>query len=143
MPPGMLWNVGFLCLTYLPLQVFAIRKSRGSRRILAALPILPMTCLLYGALDTNTYRDGSLYGINFTVLYWPSMLWLLGVLVDHPSKCSQCGGKLPYKSFQIFRTRAPCPHCRARVVITTAEPSHAPEPATGPDSSGKSSPPAR
>ena len=145
MPQQMLWNVGFLCVTYAPLQILALWRCRGARRVFATLPLLPMVLMIGGALQARSYQDGSLFGMNYFFFYGPSMLWLGAVLVDprRPFTCPHCGKQVPVKSFQFMRSKGPCLHCGKTFASGHAEQSHPPEPAAGSVSNQESSPPAR
>lgn len=109
----MLNALAFLGVTYVPLQVYALWKCRGSRRVLAALPIPIMTLMILGAADRKAYEDGSLFGMNYIFFYLPSMLWLVGALCDprSPTTCPKCGHVVPVKSFQFFRSKR-CDKCK-------------------------------
>ncbi len=85
----MLWTVGFLCVTYLPLQFIALRTCRGAARITAALPLLVMVPMIICGLQPSNFRDGSLYKLGFFCPYLPAMVYLVAVLVDprRPKVC--------------------------------------------------------
>jgi hypothetical protein len=104
----MFWNLGFLCVTYLPLQFIAFRKCRGARQILAALPLPFMGLMIAGAANPASYHDGSLFGIGYLFIYLPSVLWLGGVCAQppQPATCPRCGEPHRAKAFQLkFSTR--------------------------------------
>lgn len=146
MPQQMLWNVGFLCITYVPLQILALWRCRGVRRVSAALPLPPMLLMIGAALQATSYRDGSLgFLMLYIFFYFPSMIWLGAVLVDprRPFTCPHCGKQVPVKSFQFMRSKGPCLQCGKSFASGHAELSHPPEPAAGSVSNQESSPPAR
>lgn len=105
----MIWSVGLLCLTYLPLQIAAIWRQRGVSRIAAGLPMLFMVPLLVGACRPDAYRDGSLFGMYFYCPYLPVMFYLAVAVLSVPPYCPHCGKMLRRRSFQ--RLPADCPHC--------------------------------
>jgi ribosomal protein L37AE/L43A len=118
MEPGiwkqMLWTVGFLCATYLPVQFLALRKLRGAARVAAAVPLLFMAPMIVAGLRPEAYRDGSLYMMYFGCPYLPVMIYLLAVsYLDprRPSVCPHCGHKTRVRSFQRARSAGPCAKC--------------------------------
>jgi hypothetical protein len=113
----MLWNVGFLCATYVPLQVAALWRQRGINRIAAAAPLLFMVPMIIGACSPDAYRDGSLFGMYFFCPYLPAMLYLSIAALSAPKLCPHCGKLIRRGSFQ--RTPTTCPHC-ARDTVTPA-----------------------
>jgi hypothetical protein len=69
--------IGFMLITYVPLQAAAIWAVKHPfARIAAALPILPMLPVIISGIQPNTHRDGSLYGILLMIVYVPAMLYL-------------------------------------------------------------------
>ncbi|MDZ4686111.1 MAG: hypothetical protein SH850_13670 [Planctomycetaceae bacterium] len=112
--PQMLWTVGFLCVTYLPLQCVALWKCRGVARVAAALPILVMIPMLYGAVQPLNYDDGSLFGMYFVCPYLPAMIYLVAVSLAGPrlpKVCPHCGHKQRVKSFELTRSTSGCKAC--------------------------------
>lgn len=109
----MLWTVGFLCVTYLPVQFFALWKLRGGRRAMAALPLLFMVPMIVAGLQPAAYRDGSLYGMYFLCPYLPAMVYLLAVSFDprRTTVCQHCGHKMRVVSFQRARSVSRCNKC--------------------------------
>jgi len=110
----MLWTVGFLCVTYLPLQCVALWKCRGVARVAAALPLLVMIPMLYGALQPLNYHDGSLFGMFFVCPYLPAIIYLVAVSLARPrlSKvCPHCGHKRQATSFRMTRSTTSCEAC--------------------------------
>ena len=75
----MLWTVGFLSATYLPLQCVVLWRSRGATRVAAALPLLVMVPMIVAGLRPDAYRSGSLYGMLFFCPYLPAMIYLVAV----------------------------------------------------------------
>lgn len=73
-----MWEtMGFMLITYVPLQVAAIvMMKRLLWRIAAALPLIPMLPVIYAGLTPDAYRDGSLYGLVFYFPYAPAMVYL-------------------------------------------------------------------
>ncbi|MDA1051416.1 MAG: hypothetical protein O3C40_13170 [Planctomycetota bacterium] len=70
-------TMGFMLMTYVPLQVAAIlMMKRLPWRIAAALPLIPMLPVIYAGMDRDAYRDGSLYGLVFYFPYAPVMVYL-------------------------------------------------------------------
>jgi len=119
----MLWTVGFLCVTYLPVQFVALRQLRGVSRVAAALPLLFMVPMIYVGLQPATYRDGSLYGMYFICPYLPTMIYLLAVSYTdsrRPNVCPHCGHKARVKSFQMTRSATICEKCGQSVLAKTA-----------------------
>ncbi len=80
----MLRAMGFLCATYLPLQGFALWKTRGLRRVMAALPLPFMIPIIVAGFQPSAYRDGSLYGMYFYCPYFPAMFYLIGLCLGSP-----------------------------------------------------------
>jgi hypothetical protein len=73
----MLQTMGFLLITWLPLQIAAIWIVKHPlARIGAALAIIPIIPILVTGFQTKTYRDGSLFGILFMGIYVPVMIYL-------------------------------------------------------------------
>ena len=69
--------IGFLLITYVPLQAAAIwAVKQPAARIAAGLPIIPMLPVIFTGVQPNTHRDGSLYGILLMIVYAPTMLYL-------------------------------------------------------------------
>lgn len=70
-------TMGFMLVTYVPLQVAAIViMKRLPWRIVAALPLIPMLPVIYAGMNRDAYRDGSLYGLVVYFPYAPVMLYL-------------------------------------------------------------------
>lgn len=110
----LLWTAGFLSVTYIPLQCVAIWKCRGVARVAAALPLLAMIPMLYGALQPLSYDSGSLFGMYFVCPYLPSMIYLIAVsLIGSrvPNVCPHCGHKRRIKSFQMTGGSPLCENC--------------------------------
>jgi hypothetical protein len=101
--------VGFLLVTYVPLQAFALWRQRRGYRIATAAPLLVMVPVIAGACTPGAYRDGSLFGMNYIFFYLPSMLYLTVAAISPPKLCPQCGRPISRRSFQ--RTPAVCRHC--------------------------------
>ena len=73
--------IGFLLITYVPLQAAAIwAVKHPAWRIAAGLPILPMLPVIILGIQPNTHRDGSLYGMLLMIVYAPAMLYLAAFL---------------------------------------------------------------
>lgn len=69
--------IGFLLITYVPLQTAAIWAVKHPiARLAAGLPILPMLPVIITGIQPNTHRDGSLFGILLMMVFVPSMLYL-------------------------------------------------------------------
>ena len=69
--------IGFLLITYVPLQaaaIWAVRHPLG--RLAAGLPMLAMLPVIISGMQPNTHRDGSLYGILLMIVYVPVMISL-------------------------------------------------------------------
>ena len=75
----MLWIVGFLGITYVPLQCVVLWKCRGAARVAAALPLLFMVPMIIAGLQPSSYHSGSLYGMFFFCPYLPAMIYLIAV----------------------------------------------------------------
>jgi len=110
------WTVLFLLLTYGPLQVAALWRSTGWKRIAAALPLLVMTPLIVAGGNPNTHRDGSLYGLYIVCPFLPVLIYLMGILIDpHANKpCPHCGHVERVRSFRFLSKRGPCTNCGKR-----------------------------
>jgi hypothetical protein len=89
--------IGFLLVTYVPLQAAAIwAVKHPAARIAAGLPILPMLPVIITGLQPNTHRDGSLYGILLMIVFAPSMLYLAVFLfAGLASRASKTAGSTP------------------------------------------------
>jgi hypothetical protein len=69
--------MGFLLVTYIPLQSAAIWAVKHPiARLAAGLPMLPMLPVIVSGMQPNTHRDGSLYGILLMMVFAPSMIYL-------------------------------------------------------------------
>ncbi|MBC8872530.1 MAG: hypothetical protein H8E44_24110 [Planctomycetes bacterium] len=78
---AMVRTMGFMLITYVPLQVAAVvMMKRLLWRIAAALPLIPMLPVIYVGFNLDTYRDGSLYGLAFYFPYAPAMVYLAAIL---------------------------------------------------------------
>lgn len=110
----MLWTVGFLGITYVPLQCVVLWKCRGAARVAAALPLLFMVPMIVAGLQPSAYRSGSLYGMFFFCPYLPAMIYLVAVASVGPrvpKVCPHCGHKPKAKSFRIASSTANCEKC--------------------------------
>jgi hypothetical protein len=105
----MIWNVGFLVLTYVPLQAIALWRQRGANRIAAAVPMLFMVPMIIGASSADAYRDGSLFGMYYYIPYAPAMLYLAIAALSAPKSCRLCGQPIRRRSFR--QTPQVCPRC--------------------------------
>lgn len=77
----MLQAMGFLLITYLPLQIGAILIVRHwLARLAAGLPIVLMLPVIMTGFQTKTYEDGSLFGIGLIVISAPVMFYLAVVV---------------------------------------------------------------
>ena len=131
----MLWTVGFLSATYLPLQCVVLWRSRGATRVAAALPLLFMVPMIVAGLRPDAYRSGSLYGMFFFCPYLPAMIYLVAVSCvgpRRPSVCPHCGHKLRVRSFRPVRSADECEKCGQHWSKTVAEQPQATEPPSGP-----------
>ncbi len=110
----MLWTVGFLGITYLPVQCVALWQSRGTKRVAAAVPLLFMVPIIIAGLKPSAYRSGSLYGMFFICPYLPTMIYLLAVSSVGPRRsivCPHCGHQPKTKSFRIASSTKSCELC--------------------------------
>jgi hypothetical protein len=120
----MLWNVGFLGATYLPLQFVAIRRAKSRySKIMAGLPLLVMVPVLVGAMSPNAYRDGSLFGMAYICPYLPSIIWLGVACLAADRPCPVCGTPLP--KMALSRAGLKCPRCFPRDGSPVTEPDRA------------------
>ena len=125
----MLWTVGFLGITYVPLQCVVLWKCRGAARLAAAFPLLFMVPMIIAGLQPAAYHSGSLYGMFFICPYLPAMIYLVAVSSlgpRIPKVCPHCGHKARVKSFQMTRSSTLCADCGKHLLEN---------PATKPDSS--------
>jgi hypothetical protein len=73
----MIKTMGLLIITYLPLQIGAILVVRHwAARLAAGLPIILMLPVTFRGFNTNTYQDGSLFGIGLLVVTVPVIFYL-------------------------------------------------------------------
>jgi hypothetical protein len=86
----MLWTVGFLGITYVPLQCVVLWKCRGAARVAAALPLLFMVPMIIAGLQPSAYHSGSLYGMFFICPYLPAMIYLVAVSSAGPRAPKVC-----------------------------------------------------
>lgn len=107
----MIRHVGFLLVTYFPLQTFALWRQRRGFPIATAAPLIVMVPMIAGACTPGAYRDGSLFGMNYIFFYLPSMLYLAGAAIWPPVLCPRCGKPISRSSFQ--RGPAVCRRCDA------------------------------
>lgn len=96
----MVRSVGFLLVTYVPLQAFALWRQRRGYRFATAAPLPVMVPMIAGAFTPGAYRDGSLFGMNYIFFYVPSMLYLAGAAIRPPKLCPKCGRPISRRSFQ-------------------------------------------
>ena len=135
----MLWTVGFLCATYLPLQCVVLWKSRGATRVAGALPLLVMVPMIAAGLRPEAYQDGSLFGMYFIFPYLPAMIYLVAVSCvgpRRPSVCPHCGHKPRVRSFRPARTADECEKCGQHWSKTVADQPPSTEPPNVPVSVG-------
>lgn len=75
--------IGFLLVTYVPLQAAAIwAVKHPAARLAAGLPIIPMLPVIITGMQPKTHRNGSLYGILLMMVFVPAMLYLAVFLVS-------------------------------------------------------------
>lgn len=117
----MISNVGFLLITYVPLQIAAIWRQQGLSRLAAAAPLLVMVPMITGACYASVYSDGSLFGMYFVCPYLPAMLYLAAAVLNVPKNCPQCGQPLRRASFQQMPKL--CPQC-SQSQLQSSETSH-------------------
>ncbi len=74
--------MGFLLITYVPLQAAAIwAVKHPAARFAAGLPIVPMLPVIITGIQPNSHRDGSLYGMLLMIVFVPAMLYLVLFLI--------------------------------------------------------------
>ena len=137
----MLWTVGFLGITYVPLQCVVLWKCRGAARLAAAFPLLFMVPMIIAGLQPAAYQSGSLYGMFFICPYLPAMIYLVAVASAGPrvpNICPHCGHKVRVKSFQMTRSSTHCAKCGNDLLVNFAI---KPEPASEPFTSHHNSNP--
>jgi hypothetical protein len=124
----MLWTLGFVCATYLPVQYLALRKCRGAARGAAALPLLVMVPMIIAGLQPSAYHSGSLYGMLFVCPYLPAMIYLLAMSYvgpRRPSICPHCGNKTQVRSFRMAPSATLCEKCGKELLQPAAADPHA------------------
>ena len=130
----MLWTVGFLGITYVPLQCVVLWKCRGAARVAAALPLLFMVPMIIAGLQPSAYHSGSLYGMFFICPYLPAMIYLVAVSSVGPrvpKVCPHCGHTTRIKSFKMTRSTTLCANCGEDLLENSAtKPESSPEPST-------------
>ena len=73
----MIKTMSLLIITYLPLQIGSILiVKHWATRLAAGLPILLMLPMMFRGFQTDTYQDGSLFGIGLLVVTVPVMFYL-------------------------------------------------------------------
>lgn len=73
----MMKTMGLLIIAYLPLQTGSILIVRHwAARLAAGLPIILMLPMMFNGFQTDTYQDGSLFGIGLLVVTVPVMFYL-------------------------------------------------------------------
>ena len=131
----MLWTVGLLGITYVPLQCVVLWKCRGAARVAAALPLLFMVPMIIAGLQPSAYHSGSLYGMFFICPYLPAMIYLVAVSSAGPripKICPHCGHKTRVKSFQMTRPSSRCEGCGKEMLENAIS-----KPGTAPDGESK------
>ncbi len=109
-----LWTLGFLGITYLPLQCVALWKCRGGARVAAALPLLVMVPMWFSDFQPLDFDLGSRTAMYFVCPYLPAMIYLTVVSLvgtRRANVCPRCGHKAPSKSFKMTRSTARCEKC--------------------------------
>lgn len=110
----LLWALGFLSITYLPLQAAAIWKCRGGARVAAALPLLVLVPMWFGDSQPLDFHIGSQTATYFVCPYLPAMIYLIVVSLvgtRRANVCPRCGHPVRSKSFQMTRSTSGCEMC--------------------------------
>ena len=119
-----LWALGFLSITYLPLQVAALWNCRGGARVAAALPLIVMVPMWFGDFQPLDFDLGSRIAMYFVCPYLPAMAYLIVlsfVGIRRPSLCPHCGHKARTKSFQMTSCTTCCPKCGHDLLANPAD----------------------
>ena len=119
-----LWALGFLGITYMPLQCVALWKCRGGARVAAAFPLLVMSAMLVFDFQPLDYDIGSRTAMYFVCPYLPAMIFLIVlsfVSARRPSLCPHCGHQTRAKSFQMTSYNPRCQKCGYDLLANPAD----------------------
>ena len=94
-----LWALGFLGITYMPLQCVALWKCRGGARVAAALPLFVMSAMLVFDFQPLDYDIGSRTAMYFVCPYLPAMIF------SHRPVVRQCSPPEPLPALRSPDTR--------------------------------------
>ena len=120
----MLWALGFLSITYLPLQGAALWKCRGGARVAAALPLFAMVPMWFGDFQPLDFHLGSRTAMYFVCPYFPAMIYLIVVSLVGTRRqglCPHCGHKAQTKSFQMTSCSTRCLKCGLDLLASAAD----------------------